>query len=789
MTLDQIEDIYELSPLQQGFLFHTLYTPDTRAYFEQFVWTLRGELSIAAFERAWQQVVAHHPILRSSFHWQDLDNPVQAVHHEVTLPIALHDWRTVPDTDHASQLETYLAADRALGFDLEQPPLMRLALIQLGANAWYFVWSYHHLLLDGWSMSALLKDVFLAYEAARHHRTIALEPVRPYGDYIEWLQQQDQAMTEAFWRSTLRGFSAPTPLIASQPERADSADRYHEQRFELSEQTTAALQSLARQHQITLSTIFQAAWALLLSRYSGEDDVVFGTTVSGRPADLVGFAAMIGLFINTLPLRVLQPADATLLDWLKQLQAHQFDLRQYEHSSLVQVQGWSDLPRGLPLFESIVVFENFPLDRALPELSRSLEIEWARTVQHSNYPLTIMAIPAPQLQVRIAYDRQRFDAATIERMSAHLKTILQSIAERPEQQLRQVALLTSAEAQQLLAWNTTTATYPTGTPIHELFAAQAARTPDATALIFEDQRLSYRELNQRANQLAQHLQARGVSPDTPVAICAERSPELVIGLLGVWKAGGVCVPLDPDYPQERLRFMLADMRAPILLTQQSLIERLPIEHEQIMLLDANGQPSPHEPQSNVGGANLAYMIYTSGTTGTPKAVQVEHHNLVNTMLAGQSAFRLAPGTIMPCIASFSFDIAFFELLSPLLLGGTAILVSKQQVLDQPGFAQILQQLTTLHTLPSLMRQIVDFAQAKQQTYPAIRQVLVGGDLVPPDLISDMHAVFPEAQIYVAYGPTETAILCSAYAVPIDQPMEKHLIGQPLTNTLLRIYDG
>ncbi|HEY0739781.1 MAG TPA: amino acid adenylation domain-containing protein [Herpetosiphonaceae bacterium] len=798
MTLDQIEDIYELSPLQQGFLFHTLYTPDTRAYFEQFVWTLRGELSSAAFERAWQQVVAHHPILRSSFHWQDLDNPVQAVHQQVTLPIALHDWRAVPGAEQPVRLEAYLAADRALGFDLEQPPLMRLALIQIGVSTWYLVWSYHHLLLDGWSMSALLKDVFLAYEAARHGQTIELEPVRPYGDYIDWLQQQDQAATEAFWRATLKGFSAPTPLIASQPDSSASPEeRYHEQRFQLAQETTAALQALARQHQITLSTIFQAAWALLLHRYSGEDDVVFGTTVSGRPADLLGFASMIGLFINTLPLRVRLPSDVTLLGWLKQLQEHQFDLRDYEHSSLVQVQGWSDVPRGLPLFESIVVFENFPLDRSLPELSRSLEIEWARTVQHSSYPLTVMAIPAPELQVRISYDRQRFDAATIERMQAHLRTILQNVAAQPEQPLSGIALLTLAEEQQLLDWNAITVDYSAHTPVHALFAAQAAQTPDAVALIFEADtyqqvRLTYRELNQRANQLAHELRARGVDADTPVAIYVERSPELVVALLGTWKAGGVCVPLDPTYPQERLRFMLSDMQAPILLTQQPLIDRLPIEHGQILCLDADWQQiaehSRDEPQSDVGSENLAYMIYTSGTTGTPKAVQVEHRNLVNTLLAGQTAFTFAPGTIMPCIASFSFDIAFFELLSPLLLGGTTILMSRQQVLDLPVFARSLPELTTLHTLPSLMRQIVDFAQSQRQTYPTIKQVLVGGDLVPPDLLRDMQAVFPGAQIYVAYGPTETAILCSAYAVPPGQPPHKHLIGKPLPNTLLRIYD-
>lgn len=789
MALDHLEDIYELSPLQQGFLFHTLYTPHTSAYFEQFVWMLRGDLDVAAFERAWQQAIAHHAILRTSFHWADLDNPVQAVHREVVLPIEQHDWRGMSVDAQADQLETFLSSDRARGVDLEQPPLMRLALARLTGTSWYAIWSYHHLLLDGWSMSILLKDVFQVYEAVRQGRTAALAPARPYGDYIAWLQQQDQAAAEAFWRAALSNVAAPTPLIGAPP--ADGSADYHEQTLCMSADLTAALQTLARQQQITFSTLFQAAWALLLHRYSGEDDVVFGITVSGRPAELAGFEAMVGLFINTLPLRVSIPAETGLLAWLKRLQGHLFELHQYEYSALVQVQGWSEMPRGLPLFESIVVFENYPLDRSLPELSKSLEITNTRTVQRSNYPLTVMAIPGPQLQVRIAYAADRFTADTIDRMLRHLQTLLQSIADRPEQALRDVSPLTRVEQQQLRAWHTAPAAYPQQ-PVHQLLAEQVARTPDAVALIFEQQQITYRELDQRANQLAHALRARGIAPETPVALCAQRSVELVIGLLGTFKAGGVCVPLDPAYPQERLHFMLTDTRAPVLLTQRSLVEHWPDVSAQIVCLDADwpqiAQQSVDTPPSTVDNRHLAYMIYTSGTTGQPKAVMVEHGHLVNTLLAGQAALGLAPATIMPCIASFSFDIALFELFSPLLVGGTALLLTREQVLDQPRFAELLPQITALHTLPSLMRQIVDAAQMQRRTYPQLKQVFVGGDLVPPDLVADMQRVFPAAELSIAYGPTESAILASIYRVMHDQPLNKHLIGRPLANVMLRIYD-
>ncbi|HEX6291106.1 MAG TPA: amino acid adenylation domain-containing protein [Herpetosiphonaceae bacterium] len=802
MTPDQIEDIYELSPLQQGFLFHTVYLPAEGAYFEQFIWTLHGDLDIAAFEQAWQDAVARHPILRSSFHWQDLDNPVQAVHREVTLPIERLDWRDLPPSSHADRLEALLAADREQGFDLEQPPLMRVALAQLAARSWYFVWSYHHLLLDGWSMSVLLADVFRSYDALSHGRTIALPPVRPYGDYIEWLQQRDPVATEAFWRQTLAGFAAPTPLIAGQPDAAasDPAERYQEQQVRLSTTTTAALQALARQQQVTLNTIFQGAWALLLGRYSGEHDIVFGATASGRPSDLPGFESMVGLFINTLPVRVQTPPDEALLPWLRRLQAVQFELRQYEYSPLVQVQSWSDVPHSIPLFESIVVFENHPVDRALQTLSRDLDIDFVRCLQRTSYPLTVMAVPGSELLIRLSYDTQRFDAATITRLLGHLETLLEAMTTHQEQHLGKLALVTPAEERALLAWNATQAAYPTETPIHELFAAQAARTPDAIALIFEQERLSYRALNERANRLAHYLQALGVGGcpqgETPVALCAERSIDSVIGMLAIFKAGGCYVPLDPAYPQERLRFMLDDTQAPVLLTQARLLSpestRLPEHHARVVCLDRDwaeiASYSADDPQIAVRGDDLAYMIYTSGTTGRPKAVMVEHRHLVNTMLAGQETCGFTAATIMPCIASFAFDISLFELWTPLLVGGTTVLVTRERALDLPGFARILRGTTALHALPSLMREIVDFARQRAEPYAEIRQVLVGGDLVPVDLVQDMQACFPAAQIFIAYGPTEGTILCAMHVVPGEQQIQKHLIGTPLPNTILRIYD-
>ncbi len=851
MSLEQIEDIYALSPLQQGFLFHTLYAPQAGVYFEQFVWSLRGALDEAAFAHAWQQIVDHHPVLRTSFHWEDLEAPAQVVHRQATLPLERLDWRDLDGAALEARLERYLEADRQRGFDLAEPPLMRLTLIRVADDTFYLLWSCHHLLLDGWSIALVLRDVFRLYEAARRGQALRLEPARPYGDYIEWLQGQDQAAAEAFWRATLKGFRAPTPLIGgAPPATSGTAPIFHEQQTQLSAEATAELRALARQHQLTLNTLFLGAWALLLSQYSGEDDIVFGATVSGRPADLNGFETMVGLFINTLPVRVSVDRAMPVPAWLKQLQEHQFELRRYEYSALMEVQSWSEVPRnpdvgkgGLPLFESIVVFENYPIDRSLGELAGSLEVEHVYSHQQANYPLAIMAIPAAELHLRLSYDAQRFDAGTIARMLGHLQTILQGMAAQPERRLGALPLLTPAEQQALLTWPAPQPDGPGDTLIYELFAAQAARTPDSIALMFDhpdpvgpalrggptgghggpalqgrDSQFSilnsqfsymtYAELNARANQLAHHLQALGVGPEVPVALCAERSADFVVGILGILKAGGVYVPLDPSYPAERLAFMMRDAQVQVLLTSseprtknqepgtsESRFSVLGSRFSgQVVDLGADrdliATRSAEPPPSRVTGANLAYMIYTSGTTGRPKAVMVEHRNLTTTMHAAQAHFELGPRDRVPCIAAFSFDISLFELFSPLLVGGTAVLVAREQVLDLPRLAAIVRTVSFLHALPSLMRQLVGFlaSGAGRGACPNIRQAFVGGDAVPPDLVREMQAIFPAAQVFVAYGPTEATIICAIYRVPAPGPPQKHLVGAAMANASLRIYD-
>src|SRR5690349_5976841 len=354
----QIEAIYPLSPMQQGMLFHTIYAPKSGVYFHQVQCVLEGELDTLALRNAWQRVLDRHAILRTAFVWEHRKQPLQIVHPQVILPWWEEDWRGMSPSAQRERLEAYLERDREAGFILSQAPLMRCALLRTGDDVYEFIWTYHHILLDGWSIALLLKEVFAHYAAFLKRELLELSRPRPFQDYIAWLKRQNLAQAESFWRNALCGFTVPTPLGLGRVQSNSNGDGndYGETQVELSPELTAALNSLAAQQQLTVNTLVQGGWALLLSRYSGERDVVYGATVSGRPAELAGIENMIGLFINTLPVRVRVSGGELLTDWLQRIQEHQVESRQYEFSPLIQVQGWSEVPRKLPLFESLYVF-------------------------------------------------------------------------------------------------------------------------------------------------------------------------------------------------------------------------------------------------------------------------------------------------------------------------------------------------------------------------------------------------------------------------------------------------
>ena len=652
-------------------LFHTIYAPASRVFIEQESFPLYGPINIQNLARAWQKLVERHPVLRSSFHWEGIEKPVQVVHRHVQLPIDIEDWRTSPAHEQDERLLTYLSSIRKRGFDLSKAPLIRVAMFRRAEDTIQFVLSFHHILLDGWSSAIVMNELWALYEAYCRGRDLQLPPVRPYGDFIAWLQQQDPARAETFWRRVLKGFNSPTRIGIERGGRRgpDAEVDYGEQNVRLSIHTSAALQSLARENRLTLNTLVQAAWACVLSRCSGETDVVFGTVVSGRPAALAGVEFMVGLFINSLPLRTQVLPHALLVPWMKELQAQQLEARDYEYSDLAYIQRWSEIPPGTPLFESVVIFENYPVSNSLSEEDDQSERSFY--FEKSNCPLNLMITPGQRLVLKILYAQQRFEYDAIARMLTHIRMFLEGLVAHPERRLADMPILTAAERRQLLIeWNATDAQYPQDAFIPELFEAQVARGPAETAFVCEDARITYSELNSRSNRLARHLQALGVEPETLVGIYVDRSFDFVVALLATFKSGGAYLPLDPSYPKARLAFMLKEAGVSMLLTLSRFLPELPAEEQKVFCLDADCELLEQYADTNLATRfslqQLAYVIYTSGSTGRPKGVAVEHRQVLNRLYWMWEEYPFGPDEVACQKTAANFVDSIWEFFGPLL---------------------------------------------------------------------------------------------------------------------------
>ncbi|WP_394841909.1 non-ribosomal peptide synthase/polyketide synthase [Pendulispora brunnea] len=758
-----IEDVYRLSPMQQGMIFHTLREPASGVYFEQLRCTLEGTLDTAAFERAWQRTVERNPVLRTSFHWENLEEPVQIVHAHAALPFVHEDLRLLSDSERRTWLREYLERDRMRGFELTQAPLMRVLLARTGDNSYELVVSSHHALLDGWSLPLLFGDVFESYQGSPR------APGRPYRDYIAWLERQDPREARAFWAERLRGFSEPTSLrLGSSPTEVAGAP--YEVEVRLPEETARALHTVARQRRVTLNTLVQGAWAILLSRYSGSTDVVFGATVAGRPADLDGVESMVGLFINTLPVRVRVEADRALLPWLEELQTLQAEMRQYEHTPLIEVQAASEV-RGQALFDTLVVFENYPIDAATGTDS-ALRVREVEGLERTNYGVTAVVAPGPnELGLKLSYDGQRFERRAIERVLQHWSTLLEGMAATPDVRIGELPTMRVAERRQVLeTWNATTTEYARLATVHGLFEAQAARTPDAVAVVFDDAQITFGELNRRANRLAHHLRAQGVGPETLVGLSVERSPEMIVGLLGILKAGGAYVPLDPEYPAERIRLMLEEAPLGAMVDPKA---------------DLTGQPETNLPAS-VGAENAAYVMFTSGSTGRPKGVTIPHRAVARLAMA-RNYVQIVSGDVLLQYAPVSFDASTFEVWSALLQGARVAMAPPGALsLDELGATVSRHGVTVMWLTAPLFHQMVDDGVERLR---GVRALLAGGDALSVAHVRRARAALPGCQIINGYGPTENTTFTCCW--PIDEEVlgASVPIGRPIDNTRVYLLDA
>ena len=789
MKLDNVEDVYVLAPTQLGMLFHDIAAPSSGVYVNQLICTLEASLDASILEKAWQLVVNQHPTLRTAFLWDGVDEPLQVVRASVGLTLGQEDWRDLSPVEREKRWTKALAADRTQGFDLDQAPLLRTRLLRISDQRYRFIWSSHHLILDGWSAPQVLKEVDSLYASLSRGQDHRLKPRRPYRDYIACLQQQDLSQAESFWKNQLQGFTQVTALQIDQTLKpfTERAVGYQQRQTTLSETATLALQSLARRHRLTLNTLIQGAWSLLLNRYSGNRDIVYGTTFSGRPPDLRGVEDMIVVFINTLPLRV-EVANQQLLDWLREIQNQQLNARQYEHTPLVKVQGWSDLPRGQALFDNILVFENYPSQ--LPGTQPSeLGVRDVQYLEQSNYPLALLVVPGNSLRLYVIYDGDRFQEDAILRLLSHLGTLLEDIAANPERRLSSFSILSEAERQLLTTgWNETESPFPREVCVHDLFESQANKTPDGIAVEYEDQQLTYGELDKYSNQLADHLIRLGVGPETHVALCLERSMEMVVAVLGTLKAGAAYVPIDPALPGDRVSYILADTQSALLLTRRQLAGRLPDNQVEVCYLDLDEAPfsdrATSKPESNASALQAAYTIYTSGSTGQPKGVVVSHQNLVQSTQARLDYYSESIRAFL-LLSSYAVDSSMAGIFWTLLSGGTLVLPRQGLELDTRALAALISSHNVSHLLclPSLYSLLLE--DSNPDELDPLNTVVVAGEACPNDLVKLHHDSLTDTALFNEYGPSEATVWCTVCEIPSDLQGQSVPIGRPVANS--RIY--
>ncbi|MBJ6641535.1 amino acid adenylation domain-containing protein [Streptomyces sp. DHE7-1] len=783
-----VADIHPLTPMQAGMLFHSLLDDDSRTYVNQAQMVLSGVTDPHAFAEAWQHTADANPVLRTRLVWRETPEPLQVVRNRATVPVTHHDWSGRPAGSTGHELDRLLAEDREKGIDLGAAPLMRLMLIRLSPDRVRLVWTFHHVLLDGWSAAQVFDEVCERYAALTAGRRPDVPGRRPFADYLRWLAGRDTGRAERYWRATLAGFPAPTELPRDRrPAEAHRASSSGSVRMTLGADVSARLRETAQRGGLTLNTVLQGAWALLLSRYGGGDDVVFGTTVSGRPAELPGVTSMVGLFINTLPTRARVDGRRPLLDWLRELQEAQAEARRHDFVSLAQVQSWSEMPGGTGLFDSIVVFENYPFDEG--SLARhGLAMEQERDLEPTNYPLSVIVAPGDTLAVNLDYDPDAFDATTVEALGESLRTLLTAMAGAPDRRLAELPLLDPAEGRALLArFGGPVAEAPHGT-LPEAFRRQAERTPDAPAVRHDGTCLTYRELDARSSRLARLLVAAGAGPERFVALCLPRTADLVVALLAVLKSGAAYLPVDPQYPAERVAFLFDDVRPDAVITAAETAGRLPEGSFTRILLDEGpvGEPADtpvgdDERHGALLPAHPAYVIHTSGSTGRPKGVVVSHASVL--ALTDWAAAEFTGRGLEHVVASTSlnFDVSVFEIFSPLLSGGCVEIVRDLLALtERPGPWRA----GLLSAVPSALDRLL----AEDAVGITAETVVLAGEGLPARTVDRVRAAVPGSQVRNIYGPTEATVYATAFTCDPADPDRDPPIGRPLGGARAYVLD-
>ncbi|VVD34166.1 non-ribosomal peptide synthetase [Paraburkholderia dioscoreae] len=803
LGLRTVDDIYPLSPMQHGILFHSLFAPGQSTYVNQLVATLI-EPDVERLRTAFEAAVPRHDILRTSFTPEEA-TPMQIVHRQARMPVEILDWRE-RGADANDAFETWLNADRARGFDLTSPPLMRVALIRITDDTWRLVWTRHHLLLDGWSTARFFADVLRDYIEPPRPQPFAAPAKTRYRDFIAWLAARDAESERAFWLQRLALLDEPTLVAERTPAKGGRESRHLTRRETVGAATTARLTDAARRLKVTLNTMVQGAWALALQRMTHHTAVAFGATVAGRPDSLPDVDTILGLFINTLPVIAAPLPQRRASAWLHDLQRDNAAAAEHAHTPLYEIQQWAGQGGGA-LFDTLVVFENYPVDEAWQGRDeRALKLRELRNIEATDFALTLVIEAGTTLTIDYGYDAARLDESRVAALHRAFETCLAGLIANPDAPLGTISIASADDLIKLARFNSTAQVWPPAQQqaLHRQFELRALASPEAIALEFADeqartQQMTYGELDANADRVAAALIEAGVQADTAVALCVERSFDMVVALIGVLKAGAAYLPVDPDYPADRIAYLLNDAKPAVVLTQPHLLERVTqavdSANVKILTIDAlRGADFTLSAAVAVAPDQLAYLIYTSGSTGKPKGAGNTHRALANRIAWMQDAYRLDTSDVVLHKTPFGFDVSVWEFVWPLAVGAKLAIAAPGDHRDPARLVAAVEthRVTTLHFVPSMLAAFVahleDFRAAARCA--SIERIVASGEALAPELVARVAQQLPHARLYNLYGPTEAAIDVSHWTCDArDADAASVPIGHPIANLQLHVLDA
>lgn len=777
---DQVQDIIGLTPLQEGMLFHYLNPQDREHYFEQLCVWLEGDVQADLVQHAWNLVIANNEALRSVFRWQKLKSPLQIVLKKWNFTAALHDCSQMPAEQRINFLYQLKKDDQRQGFDLTEVPF-RVTLCKESEQKYVMMISNHHILYDGWSNGIILSEFLDAYQHLYRNVPYAPGIKTSNKEYLKYVQSQGKAGQEHYWRSYLAGFDTKSLLPAfPSPSEKEEAPGIHN--FRLPAEQTLELIQCVRSLKITLAAFVYTAWGILLQRYTNSAEALFGTTVSGRTDKVRGMESMVGLYINTLPFRVTAKPEETVSELLARMEEALRVRNDFEATALIDVYEYSDIDKREGLFESVLVFENYPLNAAMQDEEQVIRFTDYEMSESTPYEMLLSIHPGNELNFQMQYALHKFPLELVTQLSKHFLCLIHEMITRPEASVDELHIMTEQDTHRLLTdFNGSCQPIPIQHTIQQHFEMQAACSPQRTAIIYGQAVLTYEQLNKRANLLAHHLRAKQVEPERIVGILLERSADAIVSMLAVLKAGGAYMPIDPEYPVDRIKHMLEGSGCKHLLTQRNWLEKLDNADIETVLLSEfdfeKSDPGNPEPINEI--SDLAYIIYTSGSTGKPKGVMVEHRNL-NSFIYSFMYDQLQAEDRGIWQSSLSFDTSVEEIFPLLLRGGTLVILPRADVLDINRLVHCIQeqQITFMSCSPHLIHQLNG-----RLTDHRLRLLISGGDELKWSYCDDLRGM----KLYNSYGPSETTVAVTYYEC-LSPTKGRIPIGGPIANHYFAVVD-